>query len=251
MLLLTFPLHLFADDEATPPLLLEPGDRRVVSLPGDENPALLTFDGEAGDAVTITVRSVVPDDERDPLDDPVVALVGPDGRWLAYNDNHRSDDPDLLPTDARIRDLTLPQTGTYTIQASTYGGIYPGAVEVALQPGDPFAARIDGQPGESLTISGRLPRSRPFVYTVEAAAGDTLTLTGRAARQPLDPLLILADPDGQTLALNDDHGSQDLTLAPFDARIAGFAIPADGAYSITLMDILGRTGHFKLEIVWE
>ncbi len=249
LVLLAFSLRLHAQDEADSPL--QAGESRVVSLPGDENPARLTFEGQAGDAVTITVRSVVPASERDPLDDAVVAVRAPDGRWLAYNDDHRNDDPDLLPTDARIRDLTLPYSGTYTIQASTYGGIYPGQVEVTLETGDPFAARIDGQPGESLAIRGRLPQSRAFAYTVEAQAGDRLTITGRAARQPLDPVLTLTNPDGETLALNDDHGTQDLTLAPFDARIKGFTIPAGGAYTVTLFDVLGRAGRFVLEIEWE
>lgn len=233
----------------TEPLPIEMGEARVVRLPGDENPALLTFAGRAGDAVTITVRSVVADDERDPLDDPVVALIGPDGRWLAYNDDYGTA-ADLLPTDARIRDLTLPQTGTYTIQASTYGGIYPGQVEVTLEPGDPFAAQTTGQPGELLTISGWLPQSRAYTTTITAQAGDTLTITGRAARQPLDPALILTNADGDRLAFNDDHGTQDLTLAPFDARIERFTIPAEGVYTVTLLDVLGRAGRFTLVIEW-
>ncbi|MCC7208556.1 MAG: hypothetical protein IT323_14705 [Anaerolineae bacterium] len=73
-----------------------------------------SFDGRAGDVVTITLRAA----ENSPLD-PFVDLVGPQRRRLVASDDANA--PGLRPTDAQISNFPLPDTGTYTIRATRFG----------------------------------------------------------------------------------------------------------------------------------
>lgn len=72
-----------------------------------------TFDGDAGDAVTIRV------DERDGELDPQVFLYQPDGRLLAMHD-----DIDFTTgnRNALIEQIPLPDAGTYTIVVRAFSG---------------------------------------------------------------------------------------------------------------------------------
>lgn len=76
---------------------------------------LWTFDGAAGDTVTITMTR-----QNGSLDTQLY-LVGPDGFELQANDDANAD-----TTDAQIADFPLTADGTYTIVATSYGTIYGG-----------------------------------------------------------------------------------------------------------------------------
>ncbi len=73
-----------------------------------------TFEGQAGDVVSITMRHA----EGGKLD-TYLDLFGADGRRFATNDDAKS--PDLDRTDSQIKDFRLPATGTYTIRATRFG----------------------------------------------------------------------------------------------------------------------------------
>lgn len=73
-----------------------------------------TFDGKAGDVVTITARAV----DGSSLD-TFVDLLGTDGLRVAVNDDAKL--PGLLPTDSQIAGYKLPYNGTYTIRATRFG----------------------------------------------------------------------------------------------------------------------------------
>jgi hypothetical protein len=60
--------------------------------------------------------------------------------------------------------------------------------------------------------------------------------------------LRLFDSDDELIAMNDDHGSQDLTLDVLDSRLLDVEIPADGDYIIQLTDFLGREGTFEIRV---
>jgi hypothetical protein len=73
-----------------------------------------TFEAQAGDFVTISVRSL-----NDNLD-PLVDLLSPDGVILANNDDHGSRSGSLGRLDARISNFIIPEDGTYTAEVGGY-----------------------------------------------------------------------------------------------------------------------------------
>lgn len=86
-----------------------------------------TFEGKAGEVVTITMQG------SETLD-AYVDLLRPDGRLVAANDDARTGG--LGPTDAQIRAYTLPLDGTYTIRATRFGR------EASRQVGE-FSLRLE------------------------------------------------------------------------------------------------------------
>jgi hypothetical protein len=77
---------------------------------------LYTFEGKAGDIVTITM---VPGDGSQI--DPHVDLLRANGQRLAANDDGRNLDPDMPKTTARIKSYRLRFSETYTIRATRFG----------------------------------------------------------------------------------------------------------------------------------
>lgn len=211
-----------------------------------ESPTILHYQVDSPQVVTITVESVQPPDD-DPLNDPVVTVITPGGEWLAYNNDHTTDRDDLHTSDAALTDLLLPEAGRYTLRANTYGGIYEGEVAVTVTPGDRYGAEID-RDDDVTQVSARLPQNVPYDYTFQANAGARVTLTARDTGSTLDPLVTLYGPDGDPLAQNDDHASDDLSLDVFDAQLAEVELPADSTYRVRVADILGRAGTFQLTV---
>lgn len=214
----------------------------TISLDG-ENASFITFEASAGDVVTLTLTS----DDDDPLANPVLAVLNPQNRLIAYNDNHFTNDPNLRATDSVIENLQLKQDGTYTVYVNTYGGIYAGDVRLTIETVDLFQITLDDADGMT-TITGNLPASTPYHYTFDAVADDVLTITLRDVSGTLDPILAVMDADGNMLFQNDDHAGSDLTLNVFDAQLRDIVIPADGEYIIIARDFMGMSGEFALSI---
>ncbi len=96
-----------------------------------------SFRGEAGTAVVVTLVS---EDF-----DPVLLLTGPDGELLVLNDDTDGEETVATPVvetgsldwlNAGIY-LSLPQTGTYTVQARSFSGL-GGNYELAVRPATPY-----------------------------------------------------------------------------------------------------------------
>ncbi|HEY9645055.1 MAG TPA: tetratricopeptide repeat protein [Chroococcidiopsis sp.] len=81
------------------------------------------FQGTAGQAVTITMTSTD--------FDTVLTLVGPNGEQVSYNDD------DGMSLNSRIVAL-LPATGTYVVQAGSFGGTISGDYTVAVRTATPY-----------------------------------------------------------------------------------------------------------------
>jgi hypothetical protein len=75
-----------------------------------------TFDGQAGDYVTITARSLSQDF------DPSLLLLSPDDVVVADNDDHGTSAADVGFLDSRIHNFIVPETGTYTIEVQGFQG---------------------------------------------------------------------------------------------------------------------------------
>jgi len=76
-----------------------------------------TFEARVGDYVTLTAAA------HDPLLDPIITLIDPDGERMIDNDNHGYNDADIDFFDARIKNVLIQQSGIYTVEvASARGG---------------------------------------------------------------------------------------------------------------------------------
>ena len=75
-----------------------------------------TIDLTQGDFVGVTIRTVSGDL------DPQVALLDPQGRIVAENDDHADSDSTLARYDSRIPRTLVNATGSYTIEVSAYSG---------------------------------------------------------------------------------------------------------------------------------
>lgn len=241
-----------ADAEAAAPL-----DETITGTVPDDSSFLHTFDGVGGQVVTITARATTTEL------DPRLTLTAPDGSVLAENDDHGTADPDLDTFDARVADVTLPQTGAYTIAIAGFAGT-GGPFELTIVSRGGAAADggattdddddADVAPGEMPPraldiIDGEIAFAGDrFIVPLEVEAGDVYTLTARATNDSLDTQIYLFDADDGLINDNDDHGTSDRTLAASDARIRNHIFQAAGRYEIEIVGWSDTRGPFELQI---
>jgi hypothetical protein len=79
------------------------------------------FQASAGDSLTFTMLTTTGDL------DPLLELLDPVGRRLAFNDD--TNDPDL-GVNAQIAGVMLPEDGVYVLEASRYEGT--GRYEIVI-----------------------------------------------------------------------------------------------------------------------
>lgn len=72
-----------------------------------------TFEGKAGDSITLTLRSAE--------FDAYLELLGVDGKPLAVNDDAGVPSESLSATDAQIAAFRLPADGRYTVRVTRFG----------------------------------------------------------------------------------------------------------------------------------
>ncbi|NDJ74800.1 MAG: redoxin family protein [Chloroflexi bacterium] len=204
------------------------------TLSGEDFQAAYRFEGRAGDRVTIEMAAA-PDSRLDTY----LVVMTVDGERLAEND-----DANDATTDSRV-EVELPAAGTYIVVATRFleaegyssGEYVLQARRVSAQGRAPaILARPpiqdDPQPiayGE--TVSGVLDDANyEDVWTFEGAAGDVITLVmTRMVDEPgsLDGYMVLTDPAGEVLAVQDDFEEN---LMP---TLENVQLPADGIYAIT------------------
>jgi hypothetical protein len=102
---------------------IEPNDEVSAELETGERHSW-TFEGEEGQEVTITM-----DADNDGFD-TYLELYGPDGTLLTYNDDSRGS------LNSQIEDFELPEDGTYTIVARSFGDFGSGDYELELEVED-------------------------------------------------------------------------------------------------------------------
>lgn len=222
-----------------------------------------TFDGRAGDIVTIDMRS----DEVDPL----VRLIAPDGTVIAEDDDSGGG------VQARISEVALPADGIYTIAVDAFRGIdrtrlILGAFEVTLNitaapvvevepttapestqaaanptpiapatvvpPANGDVARISPNESASLTFTGA--ENEAFSFRFSGAAGDVVgfTVNGDGV---IDTRLDIIAEDGLEVASDDDSGEG------FDPELLGVTLPAYGGYRVVVRPVApGATGTVTL-----
>lgn len=115
-----------SDESPTPAGELETFDT-VVTLDG-QNPAEFTFNGSAGQRVTISAEALNSDEL-----DVYLNLFGPDGEQVVTDDDSGAF-LGLGSTDAAIISFSLPSSGEYRLQVYSWFDT-PGDVNVILTPG--------------------------------------------------------------------------------------------------------------------
>jgi hypothetical protein len=138
--------------------------------------------------------------------------------------------------------------------------LVPIVLVVALFHGTPAPAdenprngpvRIEGQFGENdpkvnfELAPDKTRELRAKQYNVQLLAGKRYIMTLNAAESAkqipfikrLDPYLVVQDPEGKTLAHDDDSGGD------LNARIAPFSVPKDGTYRVFAATLSGEGGY--------
>jgi hypothetical protein len=227
-----------------PPLNIDYDDTLTGTIAGNVYAVEYTFEGRAGDTVTIAMNNLTSEL------DPYVALAGPDGSILIFNDDI---EPGVI-LDALIDGFRLPEDGTYTIIATRFGqemGTTEGDFELRLTLEDgelDLVVSEDNHIDYGARVTGVIAGDVWGVeYTFTAQQGDIIGIQMNAISGNLDPLVALLDPQGGEIASNDDDPLGDGTL---NAYLRDFAIPADGLYTIIATRFtrnLGTTtGEFEL-----
>jgi hypothetical protein len=218
------------------------------------------FDGNAGDLVTITMV----DTSRDDALDPQVILLDPDGNEIARNDD--AIDTSIGSLNSQIFAYQLPENGTYTVVATRYledDGESEGEYEISVivYAGEDISTQEQDVEGENDFILEYGETSQGEIsnetfqeeYTFEGSEGDVVTITmiDTSEGDTLDPLLILLDPEGNEIALNDDGNAS--VVGQFNSQILNFTLPADGTYTVIAtrfsQESGNTTGEYEIALV--
>lgn len=214
--------------EGPPPLAdnqLRYGDVVSGSINDDSYRTEYTFQARPGEVITILME------RTEGTLDSLVYLLGPAGDELISNDDVNPG----VSLDAGIVEFTIPEEGLYTIVATRLqeaDGSSVGEYTVFLElvSGEGPLLPIEGTGiGFGEVVSDVINNANyRFEYVFEARAGDVVTILMQKTDGTLDSTLYLLDASGNQLESNDDYDPG----VSLDAGIIGFAIPADGVYTI-------------------
>jgi hypothetical protein len=196
----------------------------------------VTFEGAVDQTAAITMDSEAID--------PYLVLTDDTGTVIAENDDGGSGFNSRITT-------SLPEDGTYTIWATSFGGDGTGRYTLSLEEGSDTVAdgadlrEIDfGQTRDSYVDAddGRDPQYNDIAEPVafEASSGTTVRIT--MTSDEIDPFLVLTTENDTVVAENDDGGtgfnSQIETTLQQDATYViwagSFSGEATGAYTLSL-----------------
>lgn len=214
--------------------LISPGETITGRFSEETSSITYVFNGTLGDRVFATVTSD-PDDELF----PELTILDLAQMPIASRQ--------ATISIARVR-ASLPRSGTYLVQArSSSGNTGEFALSLTRFPLDLTKISIE-EASYNRTFKGELTGSSVVDYYRFSGKADELVTIGMRAGpdSQLDPLLILSDAELTELAYSDNTGGSR------DARIAQFALPADGEYIITAarsgMEEGNTSGSYDLEL---
>lgn len=204
-----------APDTDTPQVVVPPSDEDEIiqdTLSSADTDYRYRFSGNQGEMIIITLKS---DDF-----DSYLYLLDPSGTEIATND-------DASGTNAIIGPLVLPESGEYTVVATSFG-IITGTDE---RSGD-FTLMLDRIETTALPIAEpqrvELHEGAPDrTFRIEAQIGDIISVA-TDSDQTIDSKLTLINPSGVTVFEDDDGGEG------FDPEINRFAVTVPGTYLLRL-----------------
>jgi hypothetical protein len=184
-----------------------------------------TFDGDAGEAVSIKLKA-----EQSDLD-AVLDLYDPGGHLRAFGNAAASDA-------AAVEGFILPDDGRYRVVARSANDT-AGRYRLDL---DRLESVGGGVISYSQPVTGTIFPNEEQEWTVEAEEGDLLTFSVEALGGDLDSYLTLLAPDGTPVATDDNSGIRR------DAMIEGYSVPVQGLYTVVAGAGPSVAGTYRLSV---
>jgi hypothetical protein len=199
-----------------------------------------TFTGAAGQQIFISLTSSA--------FDAYLYLLSPSGSIIAEDDDGGGSTNARIPAGSGF--ISLPATGTYTIEVTSFSGSATGGYSLSLGSATSCAPSSISM---GQTITGLLSatdcqssrRGLSDRFTLVANAGQQVAITLRSSE--MDTYLYLIDPNGFLLAEDDDGGGGTDSRIP---SISGFlTLPISGVYTIEVTSFSGAsTGSYILSL---
>ncbi len=190
-----------------------------------------TFAGTAGQVISIALNHT-PASALDPL----LELRRPDGRTLAESDD------DGGGTNSLISGLVLPADGTYTIVARSWGSTTTGAYTLTLSEGAVTPPQVGPAAGHTgviepgQTVEALLTPGTVDEWTLVGREGQIFSAAVYAEGDSFDTVLYIVNANGAEVAYDDDGGPG------LNSMVLGWAVPADGVYTIRVGSYSGQSG---------
>jgi len=198
------------------------------TLDSGEYVDLYTFEGNAGDRVVLDLRSI--------NFDTYLMLVTP-SREIQYNDDFEGDQ------DRSLLNLVLTESGTHTIQVTSYEVGETGAYDLQIQQGsagsEPSGSRIERG---NLTTGDQTLGTGEYldVYTFEGTPGQQVRVD--VSSSDFDTYLIVTGP-------NDLQEENDDAEGAAGHSILELSLTDSGTYSAVVTSYSpGMTGNYELVI---
>ncbi|MCB9421497.1 MAG: hypothetical protein H6667_16960 [Ardenticatenaceae bacterium] len=203
------------------------GDRKSEMLNSNEAHAWF-FQGRLGDEVRIVVRPLTD------ILDLEVWLFDPAIERLTARDEFAAGDTETL-------EFTLPQEGQYLILVREFFG-EAGSYEIELSATPATVPEFAGRLSYDEPVDGTLAPQQMALWLFTADEADALNFTLTPGSDSEDMVLILQDPQGNTvIEVDDEPAGQSET-------ISGFIIPADGQWSLVVKSFFEEAGTYSLLI---
>ncbi|MFN8375425.1 MAG: hypothetical protein U0694_21425 [Anaerolineae bacterium] len=211
-----------------------------------------TFNGQLGEIINVRMTRV------SGSTNPFLRLISPDGEVLAVDDNSGGDNAALL------RNILLPSTGTYLIQASggltqvdtvfcySFNAALVTPVFITPTPLVPvvevltptLATAISGRNllEDHVPLLGSISRLGDFdAYSLSAAAGQHITVgVSPQGDGGLQPNIEIIGPDGDVVA----SANPTTSAAEGDALVADFPIRVTAVYRVHITGLNETTGDY-------
>jgi hypothetical protein len=218
----------------------------MLPVPGVK--CLYTFEGVAGDAVTVAMN------KQDQSLDPFLELSIPADSPAPV----ATSDDDGGNRNSLIANYVLPEDTTYAVMAHSFQDQTAGRFTLALSRGAAVPPTVPPTPQPTLTPrapgcggpirygdtkSGNLPRGAVCLYQFSGTNGHVVTITMVRRDTALDPYVELLNPQGTRVAYNDDSGGtrnsaidnyQLQTTGSFTIRAKSYNNASGGPYDLTL-----------------
>ena len=235
------------------------GDTVTGELSAEEGVQLYTFEGTAGDIITITMIA----DDTDDLD-PRIALYAFDDYAANSYPTMSNDDAfenDDLGLNSQIFEFELYLDATYIIEATYFRG--EGGYTLTLESDSASSGGGDGG-GEPATASEPQPiaygevvsgdindDTDPQFWLFSGSEGDVVTITMIADDDEFDTRLYLYHAEDTPISMNaiaeNDDMEESETLT-YNSQIFEFELPDDGDYVIEATRFGSSEGSYTLTL---
>lgn len=227
----------YAQDEPVEPITLGETTTVTVEAPGEEVFVDVPLVIEEPEFYSMIARAA-----EDDGTDPVLVMLAPDGREMAFITDNPAADESQNPGDAVLDDVFLiPDTYTMRIQRTDSAG--SGEIEVTAVLGEGDVLGV----GQLEIFEEEIASGERLRLTIPFEAGTIFSIAAVAPEEDPDLLIELYNPDGILVATNDDHETADLVVGDFDPKIERFITAEDGDYVIEIAGFgAGDDGSFKV-----